>query len=58
MLSRNIFRASMMMKQNAFTRFNTVPRRVFSSVDLGMGDMTDITKVNYTEEFDQGLTPE
>ena len=55
MLSRNIFRASMMMKQNAFGRVGVLPKRVFS-VDLGMGDMTDITKVNYTEEYDQGLT--
>ena len=31
--------------------------RVFSS-DLGIGDAGDVLKVNYTEEFDQGLTDE
>jgi hypothetical protein len=31
--------------------------RVFSS-DLGIGDAGDILKVNYTEEFEQGLTDE
>ena len=59
MLSRNIFKASMMMKQNAYatSRVGVLSKRVFSA-DLGLGDIPDITKVNYTEEFDQGLTDE
>ena len=31
--------------------------RVFSS-DISLGDAPDVLKVNYTEEFDQGLTAE
>jgi hypothetical protein len=31
--------------------------RYFSS-NVGIGDMPDVFKVNYTEEFDQGLTAE
>jgi succinate dehydrogenase (ubiquinone) iron-sulfur subunit len=30
----------------------------FSSAEVGIGDMSDVFKVNYTEEFDQGLTEE
>jgi len=32
--------------------------RAFSQKDVGLGDMGDMFKVNYTEEFDQGLTNE
>lgn len=31
---------------------------MFSTSNLGIGDMPDVLKVNYTEEFDQGLTEE
>jgi succinate dehydrogenase (ubiquinone) iron-sulfur subunit len=33
-------------------------RRVFSTAEVGVADMGDVFKVNYTEEFDQGLTEE
>ena len=33
------------------------PVRVFSN-DVGLGDVGDVLKVNYTEEFDQGLNDE
>jgi hypothetical protein len=34
--------------------------RAFSSGhhDVGFGDVADVTKVHYTQEFDQGLTEE
>ena len=41
----------MMIRQNALWRVWVIPKRVFSA-DLGIGDIGDITKVNYTEEFD------
>jgi succinate dehydrogenase (ubiquinone) iron-sulfur subunit len=32
--------------------------RVFSTTEVGIADMPDVFKVNYTEEFEQGLTDE
>ena len=32
--------------------------RSFSNANVGLGDIGDVTKVHYTEEFDQGLTDE
>ena len=52
MLSRNIFKA-----MRATNQMN-MSRRVFSTTDVGIADMPDVFKVNYTEEFDQGLTEE
>jgi hypothetical protein len=50
MLSR-IFRS----KQSAVLNQS---KRVFSTSQVGLGDIGDVTKVHYTEEFDQGLTAE
>lgn len=36
---------------------NSLSKRAFSS-SVTIGDMPDVLKVNYTEEFDQGLTDE
>ena len=58
MLSRNLFRATSMMKANAFKGFTPMRNMRMFSTSLGMGDMPDVLKVNYTEEFDQGLTEE
>ena len=33
-----------------------VNKRFFTSPEVGIADMPDVFKVNYTEEFDQGLT--
>ena len=46
MLSRNMFRAV------RATQFNMMSRRVFSTTEVGIADMPDVFKVNYTEEFD------
>jgi len=54
MLSRNMFRA--FRAQNQLRMMN--PKRVFSTTEVGIADMPDVFKVNYTEEFDQGLTDE
>ena len=35
-----------------------IGKRVFSTTDMGFADISDVRKVNYTEEFDQGLTDE
>jgi len=58
MLSRNIFRATNMMKANTFRGFTPMRQMRMFSTELGLGDMPDVLKVNYTEEFDQGLTQE
>jgi hypothetical protein len=64
MLSRNFLRASNMLKVNAlnqtFKAASINPRfqpRAFST-EVGIADMPDVFKVNYTEEFDQGLNDE
>lgn len=30
--------------------------KAFSTASVGLGDIGEVTKVHYTEEFDQGLT--
>lgn len=55
MLSRNMLKA--VRASNQFNQFN-MSRRVFSTTEVGIADMPDVFKVNYTEEFDQGLTDE
>ena len=58
MLTRNFFRANNLMKANVMKAAQFNPRfmpKSFSS-DVGISDMPDVFKVNYTEEFDQGLT--
>ena len=60
MLSRNIFRSSNIMRANALHAAKMNPRfipKAFSS-SVGITDMPDVFKVNYTEEFDQGLSEE
>lgn len=60
MLSRNIFRANNLMRFNKMQAATMNPRfmpKAFSS-NVGVTDMPDVFKVNYTEEFDQGLTEE
>jgi len=64
MLSRNFLRANNLLKVNAlnqtFKAASINPRfqpRTFSS-EVGIADMPDVFKVNYTEEFDQGLDDE
>lgn len=52
MLSRNIFKA--LRAKNQLQMLSS--RRVFSTSEVGIADMPDVFKVNYTEEFDQGLT--
>ena len=54
MLTRNVFKA--LRAQNQMR--SLASRRVFSTTDVGIADMPDVFKVNYTEEFDQGLTEE
>ena len=54
MLTRNIFKAFRAQNQMK----NLASRRAFSTKDVGIADMGDVFKVNYTEEFDQGLTDE
>ena len=41
-------------KQSTFHSLNRIGTRAFSG-QVGLGDISDITKVHYTEEFDQGL---
>ena len=53
MLSRNMMRVSQMLKSRSI-----VNPRLFSTGGVGVADMPDVFKVNYTEEFDQGLTEE
>jgi hypothetical protein len=54
MLSRTLLRSSFAAKKGLT---NPVNMRVFSSgANVGLGDAQDLFKVNYTEEFDQGLT--
>ena len=58
MLSRQILRASNVMRAKALQASHVNPRfmqKGFSS-NVGITDMPDVFKVNYTEEFDQGLT--
>jgi hypothetical protein len=58
MLSRTIFKSNRLFNANAM-KYNMLrtPARVFSS-DVGFGDVGDVLKVDYTEEFDQGLSDE
>jgi len=60
MLSRNIFRASNFMRSSALLNAKINPRFLQKgfSTNVGITDMPDVFKVNYTEEFDQGLTQE
>lgn len=61
MLSRTLFRATTSLRAGTTMKLNAMApltqKRVFSS-DVGLADMPDVFKVNYTEEFDQGLTDE
>ena len=58
MLSRNIFRAANIIKANSFRGITPCRQLRMFSTELGLGDMPDVLKVNYTEEFDQGLSAE
>ena len=67
MLARSLFtRTGRFMNVNSrvnpFFRSMVMPKpqfRAFSTpTDVGITDMPDVFKVNYTEEFDQGLTDE
>ena len=58
MLSRNLFRAANLVKANTFRGFTPMKNMRMFSTELGFGDMPDVMKVNYTEEFDQGLSEE
>jgi len=49
---------SRILSRKAFTSISPLSQRAFSTTDVGMGDMGDVLKVHYTEEFDQGLTAE
>lgn len=60
MLSRTLLRNTKFGFYNANIMRNNLLRqqmRVFSN-DVGISDVGDVLKVNYTEEFDQGLTDE
>ena len=37
-------------------QFLAQSKRMFSTAQVGLGDIGDVTKVHYTEEFDQGLS--
>lgn len=54
MLSRNIFRASNLIRSNAMQAAKYNPRFVPKafSTNVGITDMPDVFKVNYTEEYD------
>lgn len=65
-LARNAFTMRSTSSQMAFNNllFKTQPYRVFSSGPQWhesapqLGDLPDVAKVNYTEEFPQGLSEE
>ena len=42
-------------KNSTLHSLNRLGAKAFSS-QVGLGDISDVTKVHYTEEFDQGLT--
>ena len=52
-----MFTKTLLSKTLARRSLNFTSQRIFSQT-LGLGDVPDILKVNYTEEFDQGLTEE
>ena len=65
-MARNAYTMRSTMNQMAFNNllYRSQPHRIFSStpnfqeIAPGLGDLADVTKVNYTVEFDQGLTDE
>ena len=57
MLTRTVINKTKLIQQLGSFNMIRNSARVFSS-DLGIGDAGDVLKVNYTEEFDQGLTAE
>jgi succinate dehydrogenase (ubiquinone) iron-sulfur subunit len=57
MLTRTVIKQTKLLQQIGSFNMIRNTTRCFSS-DLGIGDIADVTKVNYTEEFDQGLTDE
>ena len=47
---------NMLFRSQATRIFSTAPN--YQEIAPGLGDLTDVTKVNYTVEYDQGLTDE
>lgn len=56
MLSRNLLRATNIMRQSTLRGMMPMNQMRMFSNEVGFGDMPDVFKVNYTEEFDQGLS--
>merc|ERR1712127_663509 len=57
MLTRTVINKTRLLQKVGSFNMIRNSARVFSS-DIGIGDAGDVLKVNYTEEFDQGLTAE
>ena len=51
MLTRTVIKQTKLLQQIGSFNMIRNTTRYFSS-DLGIGDIADVTKVNYTEEFD------
>ena len=57
MLTRTVIRQTKLIQKMGSFNMIRNSARAFSA-DIGIGDAGDVLKVNYTEEFDQGLSAE